>query len=71
MASDQMLRAHALLLARTARAHIRVTAMICANGERERCGEAQAYSEEMIYAVIDEESLGENAVLNLINGGSW
>jgi hypothetical protein len=64
-----MLRAHAEIMARTARAQIRVAAMIAENGERERHGFAQAYNETAIYNVIVEEGIDENQLVTTLNGG--
>lgn len=58
----------ALVQARVARALIRLASMQAANTERVERGYSIAYGEGAFLAVIEDEGLGENAVLLTLRG---
>ena len=58
----------ALVYARVARALIRMASMQAANTERVERGYSIAYNEGAFLDVIEDEGLGENAVLLTLRG---
>ena len=64
---DAMLRKHALIVSRAARANIIIESMKAANVERADKGFAQAYDEMAFYSVVAECRLGENEVLEVLD----
>jgi hypothetical protein len=58
----------ALVQSRVARALIRLESMRAANIERQERGYSLAYGEGAFLAVIDDEGIGENAVLLALRG---
>lgn len=65
--SERALRSNAIVVASAARVVARVFAMQAANDARASHGYAQAYPEEMFLAVIDEEGIGWNTVIELFH----
>jgi hypothetical protein len=66
--NESILRAHAMVVARAARALVRTSAMDAENLHRVNRGYAVAYTEEAFLQVIEEEGIGENQVISILNG---
>ena len=63
----QQMRGVAEVMAASARAHARVEGMKAENTQRELRGEALAYPDQQFFDVIDEEGIGVNSVVWMMN----
>lgn len=62
-------RAATIIQAAAARATIRALGMQAENQQRAALGQAMAYREEDFVALIDDEGIGHNAVITILNEG--
>ena len=63
----QQMRRIAIVMANTARLNARIEAMKAANAERARHNLAQAYPEAEYHSAVDEEGMGWNSVIGMLN----
>ena len=67
MLEAEQMKKVAMVQAAVARALIRLEAAKAANEERRKDGFADAYSEGALEAIIDEEGIGHNSVVRMLN----
>ena len=68
MTPEQM---SALVSARVARALIRAMGMQAQNMQRAAVGSSMAYDDAAFFALIDEECIGENSVIQYLSQGEY
>ena len=63
---NEIMKAHAIIIAAAARVNARIAGMEAFNRDRELHGQAPGYTDEDFYAVVDQEGRGHNAVCHVL-----